>query len=240
MPKNVTPLHAIGTETDPAAAEPKTPAPDAPPDPFDAKSLALPPDFHAAGGAANPRPKNVQVRKPHNQEWIRVHPDPDFHGDFGTIFLRDDREFYLLTPTIAQQMKGNRHLKTVTIYTAYSRLSGLSFGRSTLSGSPVKTSGQRIGIAPRMRRPRKRCGSCSTSTPTWAAAATSGCRPTTRKPTRRRSGRSSRSTNCYKSHFSATGCSSTVSTMTFSESCGRSFKGGSLVFHRHRGRRFRV
>jgi hypothetical protein len=97
------------------------------PDPFDAKSLALPPDFHAAGGAANPRPKNVQVRKPHNQEWIRVHSGSDFRGDYGTILLKDDREFYLLKPAIAQQMKGHRHLKTVTIYTVYSRLSGKTF-----------------------------------------------------------------------------------------------------------------
>ena len=46
------------------------------PDPFDAKALALPPDFFAAGGASNPKPKNIQVRKPHNQEWIWVHPNP--------------------------------------------------------------------------------------------------------------------------------------------------------------------
>lgn len=37
------------------------------PDPFDAKALALPPDFFAVGGTSNPKPKNVQVRKPHNQ-----------------------------------------------------------------------------------------------------------------------------------------------------------------------------
>ena len=59
-----------------------TNAPSAP-DPFDAKALALPPDFFAAGGASNPKPKNVQVRKPHNQEWIRVHPDPDYRCNYG-------------------------------------------------------------------------------------------------------------------------------------------------------------
>jgi hypothetical protein len=80
------------------------------PDPFDA--LALPPDFFATGGASNPKPKNVQVRKPHNQEWIRVHPDPDFRCNFGTILLRDDREFYLLAPAISKDMRGHRHLKT--------------------------------------------------------------------------------------------------------------------------------
>lgn len=97
------------------------------PDPFDAKALVLPPDFFAAGGSATPKPKNIQVRKPHNQEWIRVHPGPDFRGDFGVILLRDDREFYLLAPNIANAMKGHRHLKTVTIYTVYSRLSGKTF-----------------------------------------------------------------------------------------------------------------
>jgi hypothetical protein len=98
-----------------------------PPNPFDAKNLTLPPDFHVAGGKVNPRPKNVPVRKPHNQEWIRVHPDPEFRGDFGAILLRDDREFYLLTPAMSEQMRGHRHLKTVTIYTTYSRLSGKTF-----------------------------------------------------------------------------------------------------------------
>lgn len=97
------------------------------PDPFDAKALTLPPDFFASGGASTPKPKNIQVRKPHNQEWIRVHPHPDYHGDFGTILLRDDREFYLLAPVIAKAMRGHRHLKSVTIYTAYSRLSGKTF-----------------------------------------------------------------------------------------------------------------
>jgi hypothetical protein len=86
-----------------------TNAPSAP-DPFDAKALVLPPDFFAAGGSATPKPKNIQVRKPHNQEWIRVHPGPDFRGDFGVILLRDDREFYLLAPNIANAMKGHRHL----------------------------------------------------------------------------------------------------------------------------------
>jgi len=97
------------------------------PNPFDAAALVLPPDFYAAGGAANPKPKNVQVRKPHNQEWIRVHSDPAFYGNYGVILLRDDREYYLLIPAIAGQMRGHRHLKTVTIYTCYSRLSGKTF-----------------------------------------------------------------------------------------------------------------
>ena len=112
------------TETNPLTEAISTPTT---PDPFDAKALALPPDFFVAGGALNPKPKNVQVRKSHNQEWIRVHPDPDFRCDYGTIFLRDDREFYLLAPAISKAMRGHRHLKTVTIYTTYSRLSGKTF-----------------------------------------------------------------------------------------------------------------
>ena len=32
------------------------------------------------------------------QEWIRVHPDPAFRGNFGVIILKDDNEVYLLAP----------------------------------------------------------------------------------------------------------------------------------------------
>jgi hypothetical protein len=114
-------LHAVDDSIVDALSVPTTP------DPFDAKALALPPDFFVAGGAANPKPKNVQVRKPHDQEWIRVHPDPAYRGNFGTILLRDDREFYLLAPPITTAMRGHRYLKTVTIYTTYSRLSAKTF-----------------------------------------------------------------------------------------------------------------
>jgi hypothetical protein len=117
-------LKAVADEANPPTEAVSTPTAS---DPFDAKALALPPDFFAAGGALNPKPKNVQVRKPHNQEWIRVHPDPDFRCDYGTILLKDDRVHYLLAPRVSTAMRGHRHLKTVTLYTTYSRLSGKTF-----------------------------------------------------------------------------------------------------------------
>ena len=64
-------LKAVETEANPLTEALSTPTA---PDPFDAKALALPPNFFTAGGTSNPKPKNVQVRKPHNQEWIGCIP----------------------------------------------------------------------------------------------------------------------------------------------------------------------
>jgi len=121
MTDNKPKLHAVSEPIIDALSTPPTP------NPFDAENLRLPADFFVTGGAANPKPKNVQVRKPHNQEWIRVRKEAAYRGNFGTILLRDDREFYLLAPKITKDMRGHRHLKTVTLYTTYSRLSAKTF-----------------------------------------------------------------------------------------------------------------
>ena len=67
------------------------------PDPFDAKALRLPPAFEVNAGIRK-QLTTVPVRRPHSQEWIRVHPDPAFCGNYGVIILKDDNEVYLLGP----------------------------------------------------------------------------------------------------------------------------------------------
>jgi hypothetical protein len=37
----------------------------------------------------------VPVRKPGNQEFVRVHPDAEYRGPFAVIELKEDREYYL-------------------------------------------------------------------------------------------------------------------------------------------------
>ena len=69
------------------------------PDPFDAKALRLPPAFEQNAGIRKVI-STIPVRKPHSQEWIRVHPGEDFSGNFGVIILKDDNEFYLLHPNL--------------------------------------------------------------------------------------------------------------------------------------------
>jgi hypothetical protein len=102
--------------TPPASADEAPPAPD----PFNIEALRLPPAFVQAAGVKK-QLTTVPVRKPHSQEWIRVHSHPDYRGDFGTIYLKEEREFYLLTPGMAKALEGNPELKKVTIYTVMNR-----------------------------------------------------------------------------------------------------------------------
>ena len=74
---------------DPKLAAEQTPSP---PDPFDAKALRLPPAFEHNAGVRKVI-STIPVRKPHSQEWIRVHPGEDFSDNFGVIILKDDNEY---------------------------------------------------------------------------------------------------------------------------------------------------
>src|SRR4029077_19453306 len=69
------------------------------PDPFNAKALRLPSAFEHNAGIRKVI-NDIPVRKPHGQEWIRVHPSPEFSGNYGVIILKDDNEFYLLHPNL--------------------------------------------------------------------------------------------------------------------------------------------
>ena len=48
-----------------------------------------------------------------------MHPPPNYRADVALIELRDDREIYLLTPIIAQEMRGELYI--ATMYTAINR-----------------------------------------------------------------------------------------------------------------------
>lgn len=77
----------------------KTTVPAAAPDPFDAKALRLPPEFTKNAGIRKVI-STIPVRKPHSQEWIRVHPGEGFSEEYGVIILKDDNEVYLLHPNL--------------------------------------------------------------------------------------------------------------------------------------------
>jgi hypothetical protein len=61
----------------------------------------------------------VPVRKPNKQEWVRVHPAPEYREMLAVIELRDDRETYLLLPHIARELPGE--FVSVVLYTAINR-----------------------------------------------------------------------------------------------------------------------
>jgi hypothetical protein len=48
----------------------------------------------------------VPVRRPNPQDWVRVHPAPEYRDLVAVIELRDDRETYLLLPHVARELPG--------------------------------------------------------------------------------------------------------------------------------------
>ena len=92
------------------------------PDPFNLSALRLPPSFEETAGVRK-MITTVPVRKPHKQEWIRVHPGDDYRNDFATIHLKQDDEFYIVMPHLIEDLR--KELTFMTIYTAINRAGGV-------------------------------------------------------------------------------------------------------------------
>jgi hypothetical protein len=88
------------------------------PDPFDLDSLCLSQDFTETVGVKKLL-KTVPARRPNPQDFVRVHPSPDYRRNLVCIDLRDDRECYVVRPEIAAQLAGETVMKT--IFTAITR-----------------------------------------------------------------------------------------------------------------------
>jgi hypothetical protein len=84
------------------------------PDPFNLDALRLDPAFEKIAGVKKVL-SIVPVRKPHDQEWVWVHPDPAYRIDCWAIKLKDDGEFYLATPQVARDHEAE--VKPFTLYT---------------------------------------------------------------------------------------------------------------------------
>jgi len=108
-----------GTETenqvnfDPAAAA-ATP----PPDPFNPEMLRLPPDFESMAGV-NKVLNNIPVRRPNDQEWFDVCPDPAYRGTYAAIKLKAANEYYLVAGHLANVLA--EEVISVTIYTVMTK-----------------------------------------------------------------------------------------------------------------------
>jgi hypothetical protein len=64
--------------------------------------------------------RTVPVKKPGKQDFIRVHPDPAYRGNFSMIILEEDRETYLVAGAgMALELAGEAI--NVTIHTAINR-----------------------------------------------------------------------------------------------------------------------
>jgi hypothetical protein len=88
------------------------------PDPFDLASLRLNPSFLETAGVKKLL-TTVPARRPSPQDFVRVHPSPEYRENFAMIDLKDEREDYIVRPEIMSQLAGEVVFKT--IYTAINR-----------------------------------------------------------------------------------------------------------------------
>lgn len=93
------------------------------PDPYDPESLRLDQSFVETSGVKKLL-TTVPVRKPNNQDFVRVHPDEAYRLTAAIIELKDDREVYLVLPHVAHQLPGE--CSPVVLHTAINR-QGVTF-----------------------------------------------------------------------------------------------------------------
>jgi hypothetical protein len=115
-------LPATGTAQEPqevaAYLQPANTETRIPDDPFDLTNLRLPQSFVESAGVKKLL-TTVPVRKPNPQDFVRVHPSSEYRAPLAVIDLKDDREIYLVPPSIANELPGE--FVMVTISTAISR-----------------------------------------------------------------------------------------------------------------------
>ena len=111
-------------------AKPKlnvTPAsnpPDATPDPFDPANLRLNQSFVETAGVKKLL-TTVPVRKPSPQDFVRVHPSPEYRDNFPIVELKDEQEEYIVTAGLVPELNGE--FVTKTLFLAINRQGTLFF-----------------------------------------------------------------------------------------------------------------
>jgi hypothetical protein len=89
------------------------------PDPFDPANLRLDQSFIESAGVRKLL-TTVPIGKPNPQDFMRVHPDPAYRAPLiGLIELKEDREIYLVPPTLSHDLAGE--LKPYSLFTCINR-----------------------------------------------------------------------------------------------------------------------
>jgi len=102
----------------PTLVDPATTPSTAAPDPFDLASLRLNPSFLETAGVKKLL-TTVPARRPSPQDFVRVHPSPEYRMDVAMIDLKDDGEDYIVRPEVLAELQGETVFKT--IFTAVNR-----------------------------------------------------------------------------------------------------------------------
>jgi hypothetical protein len=107
------------------------------PDPFNPEALRLDQSF-IEGGSVKKLLTSIPVRKPNPQDWFRVHAAEDYRLPVALIVLKDDRETYLVLPSMAGELVGEwaPHI----LYTVINRQGVLSIWAVRLPGSDGRQS----------------------------------------------------------------------------------------------------
>ena len=87
-------------------------------DPFDPANLRLSQSFAETVGVKKLL-TTVPVRKPGPQDFVRVHPAPEYREDFPILELKDEREEYIVTAGLVPELAGE--FVTKTLFTALNR-----------------------------------------------------------------------------------------------------------------------
>lgn len=93
-------------------------------DPFDPANLRLSQAFVETAGVKKLL-TTVPVRKPSAQDFVRVHPGPDYRDNFPIIELKDEREEYIVVNGLVPELTGE--FVTKTLFTAVNRQGTLFF-----------------------------------------------------------------------------------------------------------------
>jgi hypothetical protein len=85
---------------------------------FDLRRLRLSQNFAATIGVKKAI-TTVPVRKPDRQSFVRVHPDPDWRLETAVIEVKEDRETYLVDPSLWSELPGD--IVPKVLFTAINR-----------------------------------------------------------------------------------------------------------------------
>jgi len=126
------------TKTDPNTMpdmQPTTEQQASTPDPFNPTNLRLSQSFVETAGVKKLL-TTIPVRKPSPQEFVRVHPSPEYRENFPIIELKDEREEYIVTASLVPELIGEFVVKT--LYLAINRQGTLFFWPARLPGPDGK------------------------------------------------------------------------------------------------------
>jgi len=82
---------------------------------FDPSALRLSQNFHQSAGVKK-HITTIPVRKPGRQDFVRIHPSPEYRIDLAVIELKEDRETYLIEPSLLPTLPSEWIPKTLITY----------------------------------------------------------------------------------------------------------------------------